>query len=303
MKTMHLKGLLVAVLAMPIAGMAQDGVVADGDLGAGNITEQLTTGMFLNPTAAGQDKGSLVAQYCLAALPLAGDPAAPATKDYEVDHWGLLVYGLTDWLEVGGQFLVAGSDPDNMNESAGGQLRVMLLQGDDAIADVSVGGVFLFNDTEQQVVYAAASKNIPCPLGEKCPCNSIVVHVGGHHTFRDSGGGSGPGGGPGGPGGGPGGPGGGPGGPGGGPGGPGGGPGASGSSDDTIAYVGLEIPVSGTISLIGEIQTKADADTSQPFAVGFQTHTPDGFACTLAAVQTGSTDGLGVFLGIGIPFN
>lgn len=266
MRNVHLRLMVAAILWVPLVGVAQD--MASGGAGAGNITGQLNNGMFLNPTAPGQDLGDLTAQYCISATPVPGAMAADGSsmgKDYAVGHGGLAVYGITEWLEVGGQFLIAGRDPDNTAESAGPQVRVQLLQGDDAFADVSVGGVFLFNDVERQVAFGAVSKNVACPLGEKCPCQAIVVHLGARQFWQNVKGGA--------------------------------------NVDDAVAYGGIEFLLGDTISLIGEIQSKADADSHQPFSVGFQAHHKEGFACSLAAIQPGTTDGIGVFAGIGIPFN
>ena len=128
MRHVQLKVLFAVVLCVPLVGFTQDG--ATGGAGAGNITGQLTTGMFLNPTAPGQDQGDLIAQYCISATPVPGPKAADGSsmgKDYAVGHGGLAVYGITDWLEVGGQFLIAGRDPDNTAETVGPQVRVQLL--------------------------------------------------------------------------------------------------------------------------------------------------------------------------------
>ena len=114
-----------------------------------------------------------------------------------------------------------------------------------------MGGVFLFNDIERQVAFGAVSKQVACPLGETCPCQAIVVHVGARQFWQDVAGRE--------------------------------------NIDDAVAYGGLQFLIGDTFSLIGEVQTKADADSHQPFSVGFQAHHKEGFACSLAAI--GAIDG------------
>lgn len=263
MKHIHLSVLMATVLAMPTVLPAQD----DG-AEPGNITDQLATGLFLNPTAPGRAEGELAAQYCIAVLPVAGAAGVDGVavgEDTVVGQGGLLIYGLSDQIEVGGQFLLAGPDQSDLSESFGGQVRVQVLDAADSVADVSLGGVLLFNDIERQMVYAAASKKVDCGEDSKCPCNSITFHVGARHFWWSIDGAS--------------------------------------DIDDTVAYGGIEVPVADSIHLVGEVSTKSDSDAHQPYSVGFQVRNADGFSCSLAAIQPGGTEGAGVFAGIGIPFN
>lgn len=274
MKQRYLSMMLAAAVASPMGLLAQEEVAAAEEAvvskgaEAGNISQQLATGLFINPTAPGRDEGEAAVQYCIGILPVAGAKAADGTvaaEDTLVAQGVIAVYGLTDRIEVGPHALFAGRDQSNLSESFGGQARLQLLDGSDSFADVSVGGVLLFNDVERQTVYGALSKKIDCGDDHICPCSSITVHAGARQFWLNVDNGS--------------------------------------DVDDAVTYAGLEIPLAGSMHLVGEVQTKADADTHQPYAAGFQVRHPDGFSCSLAAIQPGGTKGPGVYAGIGIPFN
>lgn len=140
---------LITLIAVTTFSWAADPEV---EVGPGLISDQLATGLFLNPTAGGQKKGVLTPQYCVSIQPL--------RDNYKVKHGALAVYGVTDWLEIGGQYTNSSEDPDRTASSGGPQIRVRLLEAKEWMPEVALGGIFLFHDTEQQTVYAAASKNV-----------------------------------------------------------------------------------------------------------------------------------------------
>jgi hypothetical protein len=75
-------------------------------------------------------------------------------------------------------------------------------------------------------------------------------------------------------------------------------------NDETalIAYAGAELELPRGIFLVGEVSTKADVFEHTPYSFGVQVRRPDGFGFSIAGVQTGDFDKLGVLVGIGISF-
>jgi hypothetical protein len=78
--------------------------------------------------------------------------------------------------------------------------------------------------------------------------------------------------------------------------------GSGAESDAVVGYLGGEIELPRHIFLVVEVSTRPPALQSTPYAFGFQLRRPDGFGFTLAAVQTGNQERIGVYVGIGINF-
>jgi hypothetical protein len=72
--------------------------------------------------------------------------------------------------------------------------------------------------------------------------------------------------------------------------------------DATVGYAGLEVGLPYWIYLAVEGSTKEDPFPHTPFAFGLQVRHPSGVGFTLSGVQPGFSDGLGLFIGIGINF-
>lgn len=143
--------------------------------GRGLITDELVTGMFLNPTSGTLRQYEFTLQYC-ALIFHAGDQTA-------VGHGALAGFGITDWLEVGAQGLIVDlpGNEDNPNV-AGPQVRVRLLKDEAGFPEVSVGGIFLFGDEalEKHTAYVAASK------GFKISDTGLLRGVRAHAGFRQA---------------------------------------------------------------------------------------------------------------------
>ena len=148
--------------------------------GRGLITDELVTGMFLNPTSGTLRQYEFTLQYC-ALIFHAGDQTA-------VGHGALAAFGITDWIEVGAQGLIVdlpGND-DNPNV-AGPQFRVRLLKDEDWYPEVSVGGIFLIGDNvlEKNTLYAAASKGFK--ISDTGPFRGVRGHAGFRQAWIEAG--------------------------------------------------------------------------------------------------------------------
>jgi hypothetical protein len=73
--------------------------------------------------------------------------------------------------------------------------------------------------------------------------------------------------------------------------------------DRPVGYVGAEVRVMPMVYLVSEVSTKDDdVEENTPYSFGIQVRSHKGFGFSLAGVQDGNTDGLGIFIGVGISF-
>lgn len=139
--------------------------------GRGLITDELATGMFLNPTSGTLRQFEFTLQYC-ALIFHAGDQTA-------VGHGAIAGFGITDWLEVGAQGLLVDLPGNDDNPTVGGpQLRVRVLKDEAWHPEVSVGGIFLFGDEvlEKNTAYVALSKGLR--ISDTGPIRGVRGHAG-----------------------------------------------------------------------------------------------------------------------------
>jgi len=143
--------------------------------GRGLITEELATGMFINPTSGTLPQYQGTVQYCALIFKVADNTV--------VGHGAIATFGVTDWLEVGGGGLLADLPGPADDPVVGGpQVRLRLLKDERWLPEMSVGGVFLFGDKEleKNTVYIAASK------GVKVSDTGFVRSARGHIGFRQA---------------------------------------------------------------------------------------------------------------------
>ncbi len=139
--------------------------------GRGLITDELATGMFLNPTSGTLGQYQFTLQYCALIFHVGHDTA--------VGHGAIAGFGLTDWLEIGaGGLLVDGPGKDDNPTVGGPMARVRLLKDAGGLPELSVGGIFLFGDDaiEKKTLYVAASKGLP--LSPTGLIRGVRAHVG-----------------------------------------------------------------------------------------------------------------------------
>ncbi len=141
----------------------------------GLLTLQGPTGMFINPTSATLPQGAFTVQACLL-LP-----------DFDfggnTPYGGLVAYGVTDWLEVGGNVLFVDLDNADTLFSAGPLVRVRLLKRDGWIPQLSVGGYGKIGDDpiESANAFVALTQRLEVDAG---PLESIAVHAGVRETWN-----------------------------------------------------------------------------------------------------------------------
>jgi hypothetical protein len=140
--------------------------------GRGLLTLEGPTGMFMNPTSGTLPAGAFTAQYCFF-IPnwSASDPL--------MAHGALLSYGVTDWLEVGGNFLALDIDNADANYSGGPFVRARLMKQTDVLPEVSIGGYFSFGDSEEYNAFLALFKSF------EVSNDGFVRTVGFHAGIRD----------------------------------------------------------------------------------------------------------------------
>lgn len=143
--------------------------------GRGLITEELATGMFINPTSGTLGQYQATLQYCALIFHV--------NHETGVGHGAIAGFGVTDWLEIGAGGLLLDLPGEDENPTVAGPMaRVRLLKDEGWQPEVSVGGVFLFGDraAEKRTVYVAASKGLR--ISDTGVLRSARAHVG----FRQS---------------------------------------------------------------------------------------------------------------------
>jgi len=73
--------------------------------------------------------------------------------------------------------------------------------------------------------------------------------------------------------------------------------------DSEVAFFGGEIALPKNIYIVSEVSTEPDGATKTPYSIGMQFRHPEGYGFSLAAIQPGTQDELGIFIGIGVNFN
>ena len=245
--------------------------------GRGLITASGPTGMFLNPTSGTLTKGAISAQVFgsiikpISTLPTGG-------QDQSGYYNGLLGYGVTDWLEVGGlvQVVDRSNNADQQAVAAGGgYARVRVLKDQGLIPEVSVGGMFFEGNEmlDRRTLFTALSKRVA--ISDTGFFRGFRFHVGGRlywqkdqselgfknwTTLAQRG------------------------------------------DSAAVGYVGAELELPKHLFLVSEIQSRETGDHRQPFSVGLQFRHPEGFGLSVALLRPGFQEGMTAYIGIGINF-
>lgn len=240
----------------------------------GNITLEGPTGLFLNPTSSTLKKDELIVQYCAAILEF---------KDNNViDHYAIGSYGVTDWLELGvmGRIWDLDDAGNDMTRSGAGPFaRLRVLKEEKWLPEFSAGAVNVNGDAiiQKNTIFFAASKGLG--LKERGLPVDARLHVGVRQfwfgkgdqfvrswfSMRPDAGGTG--------------------------------------INDHVEYLGGEIALTKSIYLVSEVSTKPAGANQTPYSLGLQIRSSEGYGFSLAAIQPGSQDEVGIFIGIGINFN
>jgi hypothetical protein len=245
--------------------------------GRGLITASGPTGMFLNPTSGTLTKGAISAQVFgsvikpISTLPTGG-------QDQFAYYNGLLGYGVTDWLEVGGlmQVVDRSSNADQQTVAAGGgYARVRVLKDQGLFPEVSVGGMFFEGNEmlDRRTLFTALSKRVA--ISDTGFFRGFRLHVGGRYYWQKD-------------------------------------QSELGFKSWTalaqrgdsaaVGYVGAELELPKHLFLVSEIQSRETGDQRQPFSVGLQFRHPEGFGLSVALLRPGLQEGMTAYIGIGINF-
>ncbi len=163
-------------VAQVVTGSAATTAEAPYVGGRGLITNELATGLFLNPTSGTLGRHEFTLQYCALISRVGHDTA--------IGHRAIAGFGLTEWLEVGaGGRLDDAAGPGSQPAAAGPMVRLRLLKDGGGLPELAVGGIVLVGDraAESQTLYAAASKGVRIsPTG---PLRGVRGHVGFRQRF------------------------------------------------------------------------------------------------------------------------
>ena len=245
--------------------------------GRGLITASGPTGMFLNPTSGTLTKGAISAQVFGSIIkPMSTDPNGG--QDQFGYYNGLLGYGVTDWIEVGGlmQVVDRSNNADQQTVAAGGgYARVRVLKDQGLIPEVSVGGMFFEGNEmlDRRTLFTALSKRLA--ISDTGFFRGFRLHVGGRYYWQKD-------------------------------------HSELGFKSWTalaqrgdsaaVGYLGAELELPKHLFLIGEIQSRDTGDQRQPFSVGLQFRHPEGFGLSVALLRPGLQEGMTAYIGIGINF-
>jgi hypothetical protein len=245
--------------------------------GRGLITASGPTGMFLNPTSGTLSKGAISAQVFgsiikpISNLPNGGQDQFPYYN-------GLLGYGVTDWLEVGGlvQVVDRSNNADQQTVAAGGgYARVRVLKDQGLFPEVSVGGMFFEGNEmlDRRTLFTALSKRMA--ISDNGFFRGFRLHVGGRYYWQKD-------------------------------------QSELGFKNWTalaqrgdsaaVGYLGAELELPKHLFLVSEIQSRETGDQRQPFSVGLQFRHPEGFGLSVALLRPGLQEGMTAYIGIGINF-
>jgi len=233
--------------------------------------------MFLNPTSGTLAKGDISAQVFGSIIkPISELPSGG--QDQFGYYNGLLGYGVTDWLEVGGliQVVDRSNNTDQQTVAAGGgYARVRVLKDQGLFPEVSVGGIFFEGNEmlDRRTLFTSLSKRVA--ISDTGFIRGIRLHLGGRYYWQKEG-----------------------------------------SQLDfknwtalaqrgdsaAVGYVGGELELPKHLYLVGEIQSRETGDQQQPFAVGLQFRHPEGFGLSVAMLRPGLQEAMTAYIGIGINF-
>ena len=245
--------------------------------GRGLITASGPTGMFLNPTSGTVAKGDISAQVFGSTIkPISDLPTGG--QDQFAYYNGLLGYGVTDWLEVGGLIQVvdrSNNDDQQIVAAGGGYVRVRVLKDQGFFPEVSVGGMFFEGNEmlDRRTLFTALSKRVA--ISDTGFFRGFRLHVGGRHYWQKDGSELGfkswral----------------------------------AQRGDSASVGYVGAELELPRYLFLVSEIQSRETGDQQQPFSVGLQFRHPEGFGLSVALLRPGLQEGMTAYIGIGINF-
>lgn len=246
--------LLIAMgMFFPSSASAQAGYEG----GKGLITLEGPSGLFINPTSGTFPEKAATAQYCV---------YFPNNKTDVVGHGALVSYGLTDAIEVGGQYTYVDRDAGRPSSSAGGpNARIRLLKDDGMLPELSVVGWSRFiGDDELDKWAAAVAAFKRFPIEEDGAIRSVGIHAGVKYLeVSDE---------------------------------------AAGANDDSsvAGYTGLEVQLPLRLYAVGEVSTKDSdfGDLHTPYAFGVQWRAA-GLAMSIAGIQNGGVDDPSFYYGIG----
>ena len=222
----------------------------------GNITLEMPTGMFINPTAEVQPVGTLIFQACW----LNQNLKAGTLNGYVA----FSSYTFHTKTEVGMSSKYVDPPAGGTRAAPGGFVRQLLLEEKGTLPAVAAGATFIEETVAsgdaltRRSVFASASKTIT-PEGVKMPAR---IHIGGKWEAR-----------------------------------------RGAKKEDGSVYGGLDVGLTKTIKLVAEIasKTKFDSETA-PYAVGIQYTYKERLGMSLAAINAGSAENIGIYFGIGYPF-
>ena len=287
-------GVIGALLFLAMAGnaMAHDDakMTLNQQIGHGNITAEGPTGLFLNPTSTPLAEGELIVQYCAALL-----------EDVENNnfnsHNALIAYGIKDWLEVGAIGKVL--DVDKLGSGGGGG-NVPCGPGTGGPGgpgpgpggpggantpcrsdDFGAGGPFarikVLNEAKWLPQMAVGGISI---IGDDTlEQHTLFFALSKNFSLRSMG--------------------------------------LpidmklnagvkklwfEARADDHAGYFGAEVKLPKHVYLVGEIQQETTGSTAVPWSAGVQVRHPEGYGFSLAALQPGGSNNVGVFIGVGINF-
>ena len=246
--------------------------------GRGLITASGPTGMFLNPTSGTMQKGDISAQVFGSVIkPLS--TSATGGQDQFAYYNGLLGYGVTDWLEVGGLVQVADRSNGNSQQSVmagGGYARVRVIKDQGLFPELSIGGMFFEGNEilDRQTLFLAMSKRVE--ISDTGFLRGFRLHLGGRHywqkdhtelsfkTWTAL---------------------------------------SQRGDESTVGYAGTELELPKHLFLVGEIQSRETGDQRQPYSFGLQFRHPEGFGLSVALLRPGLQEGMTAYIGIGINFH
>lgn len=182
-----------------------------------------------------------------------------------VGHGWLLGIGVTDWLEIGAVANLADRNAnfDDEQFAIGPQVRVRLLRDKEWWPEISVGAYSRWGSHALNEIDIYIAMSKRFIISQDGFFRSFALHSGYRQTWFDS---------------------------------------DAPVSQTPNFYGGAELEFPYRIYLIGEISSKDNnVVRKQPFAFGLQCRLP-GVALTVAGLNTGKTDRIGLYTGIGISF-
>jgi hypothetical protein len=245
--------------------------------GRGLITASGPTGMFLNPTSGTLSKGNISAQVFGSTIkPISDLPTGG--QDQFAYYNGLLGYGVTDWLEVGGLMQVvdrSNNTDQQIVAAGGGYARVRVLKDQGFLPEISVGGMFFEGNEilDRRTLFTALSKRVD--ISDTGFVRGFRLHLGGRYYWQKD---------------------------------------ASElrfkswralaqrGDSAAVGYLGAEMELPKHLFLVGEIQSRETGDQQQPFSFGVQFRHPEGFGLSVAVLRPGLQEAMTAYIGIGINF-